>query len=177
MTVKWEIESLLKQLLVRASQHLVKVRATVAEKGARYLEKAPQGQGQREEGMDQLYARAFAFDLAPHALACLDSIFGDGSSRALEAHGNGGGDGEESRGSTGAGGVSVDGEQVSSSAHRKKEVKSKKFAALHIERLLDGENALSREQYTTLRDVWAGLSSEGLIVEKALTPSPLPSKR
>ncbi len=178
MTVQSEIGRLLKQLLVRASEHLVKVTANIAEKGARYLEKVSHGQGQEAEGgMGQLYAKAFAFDLAPHALACLDCIFGEGPNRALELQGDRVVDSGERRGSTGAGGVSVGGERISSSINAKKEGKSKKFAALHIERLLDGENALSREQYATLQDVWAGMSSEGLIVEKAHTPSPLPSKR
>ena len=78
---------------------------------------------------------------------------------------------DPSRRDTGGGNMSVGGETVSVKPEKAK------YKAMHVERLLDAQTALSPESYACLQSTWTVLSSEGMIVEKTLTPSPLPTAK
>ena len=143
-TVQYDVEKELAALLHRVSEHLVKERKVLAEKGARYLDKRQETEGTCEKNddevqvpMDIMYARAFAFHLAPHALACLDCIFREGVPKAFKVSSP---VADPSRRDTGGGNMSVGGETVSVKPEKAK------YKAMHVERLLDAQTALSPER-------------------------------
>jgi hypothetical protein len=159
--VQIETENMLGGVLKHVGEHLAAQKGSLDERGGRYLagEKGGAGAATATETatMSTLYARAFAFELAPHVLSAFDCVYRPNNiaTRALTQ-------------------ATATAASASGGGNNKRVPVS--LAALRVERLMDAQTFLSPECYSFLHASWQPLMTAQLLEEKALTPSPVPQK-